>query len=257
MWHELIQRDIVIDRNHVWVLINWWWWCCGDASPTPPSLKQTVRSKSPQMLTHRPVCSDVTGNTEALKRTKSPINRTIFFSIYMLVKKTNLWAVYCNSHCARVLNNSFVLLNNVCSKFLPSYGHPDAVYHPAESGQVDLLVKLWSSCMSCGTFKHACTDSLQLVNSQTTKPAVILRDVDIHVNVFISCNNQWQYFSFHVDVHIVLLWMLSDTLRTKFCFFFFLLSRYCYNKISSNEMLICCLWYFIGAGGNDFNRFLN
>lgn len=35
---------------------------------------------------------------------------------------------------------------------------------------------------------------------------------------------------------------------------FFLLSRYCSNKISSNETLICFLWHFIGTGRNSLKR---
>lgn len=41
----------------------------------------------------------------------------------------------------------------------------------------------------------------------------------------------------------------------KMLFFFLLLSRYCSNKISSNETSICFLWHFIGA--EDLKRWCN
>lgn len=65
------------------------------------------------------------------------------------------------------------------------------------------------------------------IRSQKIKPAAkewFCRTSNSRVNVFLPqctcCNTQWQYFSFHVDVHIFLLWMLSDALWTK-CFVFF------------------------------------
>lgn len=94
---------------------------------------------------------------------------------------------------------------------------------------------------------------LKLTVNKTSRYKVILQDLNIHVNVFlpccICCNNQWQYFSFHIDVHIFLLWMLSDTLWTK-CFFVFLLllPKYCSNKISSNDEWIWLFFFFIFYG---------
>lgn len=91
---------------------------------------------------------------------------------------------------------------------------------------------------------------LKLTVNKTSRYKVILQDLNIHVNVFlpccICCNNQWQYFSFHIDVHIFLLWMLSDTLWTK-CFFVFLLllPKYCSNKISSNDEWIWLCFFYI------------
>ena len=102
---------------------------------------------------------------------------------------------------------------------------------------------------------------LKLTVNKTSRYKVILQDLNIHVNVFlpccICCYNQWQYFSFHIDVHIFLLWMLSDTLWTK-CFFVFLLlllPRYCSNKIRSNDEWICFFLYIyiyiIGVDNKD------
>lgn len=147
------------------------------------------------------------------------------------------------------------------------------VFYPAESRRVLLLFPTliigfvpWNLRTTMYRFSPAVQLMMKpvlffststITENKTSRYKVILQDINIHVNVFLlcctCCNTQWQYFSFHVDVHIFLLWMLS--LCEQNAFFFLLLSRYCSNKISSNETSICFLWHFIGA--EDLKRWCN
>lgn len=91
-----------------------------------------------------------------------------------------------------------------CSSFSNS-DHHVCLVEPSND-HVQILSNSWWNPLCF--FRHP-----QITENKTSRYKVILQDINIHVNMFLlcctCCNTQWQYFSFHVDVHIFLLWMLS------------------------------------------------